>query len=178
MTRERYRCLDGSLRPTEDERERIHDFDTEVTGIVEPGHGVASGRNVADRYPEGSIAMQYPHFKSRGLDLGRYFPGTLNVSIAPATFFVHSPWYRFDDVLWAKGYHPESFSIARCCVAKGGLTLRGIVYYPDPSTKTEHRDDPSHLQIIAPFLPGVRYGEAVTMHLRSDEVSIIGPNSD
>ena len=44
-----------------------------------PGHGVASGRSTDGPYPEGSIALQRPHFARLGLDLGACFNGTLNV---------------------------------------------------------------------------------------------------
>jgi hypothetical protein len=54
-----------------------------VEGIVQAGHGVASGNTAQSPYPQGTIKMQQPFFRQLGLDLSPYFPGTLNVSIAP-----------------------------------------------------------------------------------------------
>jgi hypothetical protein len=59
-----------------------------VTGFVCQGFRVASGQTTDSPYPAGTIAMQVPFFRDRGLDLSRYFLGTLNVSIAPKVFTI------------------------------------------------------------------------------------------
>ena len=55
-----------------------------VGGVIVAGYRVASGPS--KDYPYGTLEKQIPLFKQRGLDLERFHPGTLNVSIAPATF--------------------------------------------------------------------------------------------
>ena len=48
-----------------------------MSGIINKGHGVASGASTSSPYPTGSIAMQAPFFKARGLDLSGCYFGTL-----------------------------------------------------------------------------------------------------
>jgi hypothetical protein len=55
----------------------------EVKGYIEKGYEVASGQTKNPRFPQGTIEMQKPFFRDRGLDLSAYFPGTINLSIAP-----------------------------------------------------------------------------------------------
>jgi len=50
-----------------------------VPGIVIKGHRVASGPS--KEYPYGSLEPQKSFFKAQGLNLDRFFPCTLNISI-------------------------------------------------------------------------------------------------
>ena len=43
------------------------------------GYGIASGKSNSSPYPEGSIKMQAPFFKTLGLDISKFWPGTLNL---------------------------------------------------------------------------------------------------
>lgn len=170
-----YLGLDGSLHVVPDDGPPPADFDLRVTGVVEAGHGVASGRGPAAPHPEGSVARQYPYFLRGGLDLGRCHPGTLNVSIRPWTFRIVRPTHVFDAVRWSPVQPPERFLFARCRVDDGERCVAGHVYLPDPATKTVHYDDPTQLQIIAPYLPSVGYGSRLVLHLTTEEVELLPP---
>src|SRR5512140_2352625 len=85
-----------------------------VNGILAQGYRVASGPS-AD-YPYGSLERQRPIFKSRGLDLDRYFNGTLNIDIRPYAFRLEHPEYTFRQVEWTDLHPPEHFSFSRCKV--------------------------------------------------------------
>jgi hypothetical protein len=85
-----------------------------VDGILERGYGVASGTGTDSPYPRGTIEMQIPFFKALGLDLTRFFPGTLNVSISPKTFQLINPEFTFRQVHWTDRHPPEDFSFSRC----------------------------------------------------------------
>jgi hypothetical protein len=50
----------------------------QVSGQIQIGYGVASGRAHNPRFPQGTIEMQKPFFRERGLDLSPYFSGTIN----------------------------------------------------------------------------------------------------
>jgi hypothetical protein len=166
-------CLDGVDRATPNDSRRLRDFDLEIVGCVEAGHGVASGKNLRSQYPAGTIALQYPFFKERGLDLGSCFPGTLNVTIAPHTFRIKTPTHEFHHVKWSPERKAENFTICNCCVSTSDQAVAGFVYTPDPSTKVRHYDDPCHLQIVSPFIPGVDYGTIVRVHYCSKELEIL-----
>ena len=147
-----YVGLDGARHERTDAGPPPEDFDLIVRGTVEPGHGVASGRNGDPRFPGGTLRLQ-PHFLARGLDLGACYPGTLNVSVAPRRFRIGAPTVTLRAVAWSDVLAAESFFFAACYATHAGRSVAGYVYQPDPATKSDHPDDPAHLQVVAPLLP-------------------------
>jgi len=139
--------LDGALHSLPATPADATGFDLSVTGVISRGHGHASGRNPDSRYAGGTLPLQYPHFKRFGLDLGRFHPGTLNLSIAPRTFEIIRPAWRFEAVRWFPDRRPENFSFCHCLLQGPAFRLAGWLYVPDPATKTRHPDSPSHLQL-------------------------------
>ena len=79
-----------------------------VSGTVVEGHRVASGPS--KEYPYGSLERQKPFFKAGGLDLDRFFLGTLNVSIVPLRFEMVRLAYTFRHINWTNLHPPEDFS--------------------------------------------------------------------
>ena len=143
-----------------------------LTGVIVRGHEVASGRGADSPYPRGSLEMQLPHFQARGLDLSPYFRGTLNVSIAPRTFTMTAPQYTFHNVNWTTLHPPEHFSFSRCRVIVRGQTYHGWVYYPHPETKIRHFQDPTLIEIIAPFIPDLTYGDRLEIQVNPQEITV------
>ncbi len=141
-----------------------------VNGVVVEGYRVASGPS--QDYPYGSLEKQIPLFKERGLDLERFYLGTLNVSIAPHTFEMANPEYTFRQVAWTDLHPPEDFSFSRCSIKFNGSRYAGCVYYPHPETKKRHFESASILEIISVFIPGIQYGERVELQLNADEIRI------
>ena len=43
------------------------------------------------RFPHGTIAMQMPYFKERGLELSSFFKGSLNLDVSPYSFDLLEP---------------------------------------------------------------------------------------
>lgn len=145
-----------------------------ITGVVVRGHGVASGQG-ASPYPFGTIAMQKPFFEALGLDLSPYFEGTLNISIGPRTFTLGQPEITLRQVAWTSLHPPEDFSFSRCGVIYQGIHYEGWVYYPHPETKKRHFQDASVIEVIAPHIPGLSYGDRVEIALNPAEISVTGP---
>lgn len=143
----------------------------EVPGVVVRGHGVASGQG-SSPYPRGTIAMQAPFFRERGLDLAPFWPGTINVSIAPATFRIARPARLLRQVAWTGLHRPEDFSFVRCRLTVGGAAYEGLVYYPHPDTKERHHQDAAVLELLMPPIAGLAYGAAVTLALPAAEIEI------
>ena len=144
-----------------------------VVGQLVRGHQVASGQGEDTRYPGGTLKMQTPFFAERGLDLSPYFPGTLNVSIAPKLYQVHETTHRFDNVRWSPDDPAENFWFLDCRV---GVSLEelhdGLIYYPDPETKPCHFQPPNVLEVLAPEIPDVDYGDTIWLKVRRDQVEI------
>jgi hypothetical protein len=145
-----------------------------LKGKLKKGYRVASGPSEA--YPDyGSIAKQKPFFKQLGLDLEHAFNGTLNVSIEPYKFEMINPEYTFRNVKWTELTNAEDFSFSLCKVKFQGTVYDGFVYYPDPKTKKDHFQDTSTLEVLAPFIDGIKYKDELEISLNTEEIKIIYP---
>ena len=137
-------------------------------GRLARGYRVASGPS-AD-YPYGALDRQRPLFAARGLDLGAYFNGSLNVDIAPRTFKMLKPQYTFPLVEWTDLHPPETFSFSRCRVIFRGVEYDGWVYYPHPETKKRNFQNPSLIEVIAMEIPGIAYDDELDLLVNPDEI--------
>ncbi|MBE9157650.1 hypothetical protein IQ265_12555 [Nodosilinea sp. LEGE 06152] len=143
-----------------------------VNGIIQQGHQVASGAALDRPYPAGTIEMQTPFFKALGLDLSGYFPGTLNVSISPHTFQLTNPKFTFRQVEWTDRHPPEDFSFSRCRLLLEDSAYDSWIYYPHPETKKRNFQNLSILEIIAPPIPNIQYGDRVAIEYNPLELFI------
>ena len=143
-----------------------------LQGRLQRGHRVASGTGSDRRYPQGTIAMQLPYFQAMGLDLTPYFKGTLNVSIAPARFELVAPEYTFERLHWTDLHPPETFSFSHCRLRFGAGEWAGLLYYPHPETKTVHFQDASILEMLAPPIAGIKYGDRLEIALNPEAVRL------
>ena len=139
-----------------------------VSGIVIEGYRVASGPS--KDYPYGTLEKQIPLFKALGLDLERFYYGTLNISIAPYTFEMANPQYTFQRVAWTDLHPPEDFSFSSCTVRFAGKEYEGYVYYPHPETKKRHFESASLIEIISFHIPDLSYGDRVEIELKAKEI--------
>ncbi|PZV20050.1 MAG: hypothetical protein DCF21_05855 [Leptolyngbya sp.] len=143
-----------------------------VVGQVERGHGVASGVAASSPYPRGTIELQAPIFKPLGLDLTDYVKGTLNISISPSTFALLRPELTFRQVAWTDRHPPEDFSFSRCRILFQASTYDSWIYYPHPETKKRNFQAPSTLEIIAPKILGIGYGDRVEVEYDPAAVAV------
>ncbi|MHB8136150.1 MAG: hypothetical protein ACYDH1_18230 [Anaerolineaceae bacterium] len=142
-----------------------------VSGIVVEGHRVAS--RPSKDYPYSALEKQKPYFKERGLDLGQFFLGTLNVSIAPLTFEIVKAEFTFPLVAWTDLHPPEMFSFSPCKVRFQGKQYEGMLYYPHPETKIRHFQDPALMEVLAAYIPGIGYGSQVELLLNLEQIKIV-----
>lgn len=138
-----------------------------VPGVVTTGYGVASG---ADGSEPGTVAVQIPHFQSRGLDLSACFAGTINVSIAPRRWAMIDARHTFREVAWSPDVPAETFSFSPCRIVTAEGEVEGYVYYPHPETKPDHFHPPTVVEVIAPFVKGIAPGSPVELLLDPAEV--------
>ena len=144
----------------------------ELTGTIQQGHQIASGNASNSPYPAGSLEMQMPFFRAGGLDLGGFYLGTLNLSIAPLTFALENPEFTFRDVHWAPGFPSEDFSFSRCFVLHNDIWHDALIYYPHPETKIGHFQNASIMEIITMHLPQIGYGDQLAVKVDCDEVAL------
>ncbi len=148
---------------------------TRMTGTVVRGHGVASGFCGDPRFPGGTIALQKPLFRSLGLNLDRFYSGTINLSVAPFIFKLKQARYRFRELRWTDKAAAEDFSFIDCRVLQnGGTQLDGLIYYPHPETKPEHFQPPDILEILTHRIHGLAYGDRLTIEVNQTQIQILG----
>jgi hypothetical protein len=143
-----------------------------VVGVVQAGHGVASGMAANSPYPAGTITLQTPVFRTLGLDLSLFFPGTLNISIAPHRFILHQPDHYFRQVAWTDRHPPEDFSFVACHLHHREIAYEGLIYYPHPETKQVHFQNPSVLEVLSPWIEGIRDGDRLELDLRTTALRV------
>lgn len=142
-----------------------------IPGVVTKGYGVASGSD-STRFPGGTIRAQLPHFLARGVDISPYYPGTLNIDIAPRRFTIIRPSHTLTDVSWWPGVPAETFSFSQCRILLPTGPIDGMVYYPHPETKPEHHQPPTVIEILVPFIEGLSLGSTVHLQLNSSQVEV------
>ncbi|MDO6459344.1 hypothetical protein Q4485_01395 [Granulosicoccaceae sp. 1_MG-2023] len=143
-----------------------------LPAVVVRGHRIASGQASDNPYPAGSLEMQTPFFLAGGLDLSVYHRATINLSIKPIRFAIAQADFVFRDVRWAENFPAEDFLFAGCRVGYQGQIHEGMIYYPDPATKIGHFQDPSTVEVLTQFLPGLTYGSELTLILDTRKISL------
>jgi hypothetical protein len=144
-----------------------------VRGEIKSGHGVASGKGKDERYPEGTLKLQFKHFLERGLDLSNYFMGTINLDISPCSYEIKEPKHFFKNIDWSDYIPPENFYFFDATFYYKDKTYKGLVYMPDPETKEDHIQKPTILELILPKIKDLDYGVMVDIALKKDQLDII-----
>ncbi len=143
-----------------------------IQGTVICGHQVASGQGGDLRYPIGTLGLQLPIFKSLGLDVDDFFAGTINVDISPARFQLTEVPVRLDEVEWTEHHPPEDFYFFPCHVVLGETKQNGMIYMPSPQTKAEHFQKDSVLEVLAPWISGLSYGDSIELELTAGGIAL------
>ncbi len=142
-----------------------------VLATISQGYGVASGKSSDSRFPDGTLTLQLPHFEKRGLDLRPYYRGTLNLTLRHDSFLLGEPDYRFDLIKWSPLVPPENFSFYSCRVLWINKSVDALVYWPHPSTKPEFHQESNVLEILAPAIDGITYGDQVYLEAEPHTLS-------
>lgn len=144
-----------------------------IPATIVQGHRVASGLNGNPRFPGGTIRMQLPHFAALGLDLSAFYPGTLNVSIAPQNYRVGTPRYTFRALKWHPTEPAEDFSFCEVTVHRDDAPpVSGWIYVPHPETKPEHFQSADVLELLLPWTEGLSYGTRVRLEVQAEQMVV------
>ncbi len=143
-----------------------------IKARIIPGYGAASGKSGDARYPYGTIRMQQNCFLDRGLDIRHYYMGTVNVDISPFGFEIKRPKYFFEKVKWSDHIPPENFYFFDVTLHFNNKGYAGLIYMPDPSTKVEHVQSASTLELILPEIEELNYEDEVTIELNTEQINI------
>lgn len=142
-----------------------------IPATIVQGHRVASGLNGNLRFPGGTVTMQLPFFAALGLDLSAFYPGTLNVSIAPMSYRVLKPRHTFRDLKWHPEDPAEDFSFIDVVVHRDDVPpVSGWIYFPHPDTKPTHFQKSDVLELLLPWTDGLSYGDRVHLAVPDDQM--------
>lgn len=149
-----------------------------IAATLVQGYQIASGRSAEDlRFPQGTIRLQTPFFKEKGLDFDLYFngdyvSGTLNLSLGGKTVQVLQPEYYFTDIKWSDCFPAENFYLSKAAILFQGRKFLALIYIPDPKTKVDHFSSPSIVEVIAQTIVGIHYGDKLTLCYNAKEIFI------
>jgi len=151
----------------------------QIKAVVQAGHRVASGESTVDkRFPGGTIRMQKPFFKERGLDFDAYFGGdfvygTLNLSVAPKKVKIGKTQYSFPQVKWTDVFPPENFFLHPADLHFHGKKYKALLYIPDPATKPDHFQGASIIEVIAKRIEGIQAGDEVVLACTPEAIKVM-----
>ena len=143
-----------------------------IEGVVISGYGVASGKGKDSRYPEGTLILQMPYFKAKGLDLSCYFRGTINIDIAPYRYTIKTPTHYIKEVDWSPHIPPENFYFFAVQIEFKGKVYDGLIYMPDPKTKADHHQLDTMLEVLMPPIQGIQGGEKVQLLIPGESLGL------
>lgn len=141
-----------------------------IEGIVITGYGVASGKGKDTRYPDGTLILQMPFFKAKGLDLSLYFRGTINIDIAPYHYVIKTPIHYIKEVDWSPHIPPENFYFFQVQLKVKDEVYQGLIYMPDPKTKVDHPQLKTMLEVLMPPIQGIQQGEKVRLYIAEESL--------
>ena len=137
------------------------------------GHGVASGLASDPRFFTGTIALQLPFFQALGLNIDHFHQATLNAQFNCQEIILKHVDYRFKKIKWHQDIPAEDFCLSHCRVLHAKQSYPGIIYQPVIKTKTEHFHPKNQLEILAPFIANIKYGDALSLAVTDKTLTMI-----
>jgi hypothetical protein len=141
-------------------------------GTVTQGHGVASGQSGVSPYKGGSLRLQLPYFQNHGISLESFYLGTINVDISPRRFELIDWDHEAIQVQWTDLIPAEDFFFSRCEFQHENQTEDALIYYPSPDTKVENFHNPNIVEILAPEMKNLKYGDSIKLFLNPNHCSV------
>ena len=112
----------------------------------------------------------YSNYSSIDNDRSNYRIGTINVDVSPLRFAPGPEARTLRDIKWHPEMPAETFSFSAVTLCHHGVRYPALVYWPHPETKPEGFQAKGWIaEIIAPDVPQLRYGDAVTIESVPDQ---------
>jgi len=140
---------------------------------VVKGHQVASGQAKDARFPQGTIAAQLAFFQALGLDLTSFHQATLNAQFNCRSIILNHYDHQFKQVKWHTQMPAEDFKFCRCHILANRQSYPGFIYQPQVATKTEHFQPSNQLELLAPYIAHIKYGDTLALVITSSAISMV-----
>ena len=147
-----------------------------ITGVVAQGYRIASGMNIEGvpgpfgEMLKDSFVRQRPFFEKKIPGFASVWTGTINLDVSPKKarmlFFDHSITCE-----WHPGI-TETFGVVSGVTVhfRGKAYSPAFIYYPMPSTIHTPRHE--IIELLAPKIEGLAYGDEVTIEVSPEKVAI------
>jgi hypothetical protein len=147
-------------------------------GVIAQGYQVASGLGRDVRFPRGTIAPQLEIFAARIPGFATYFegpvyPGTINIKFSGSMIEIGMPELYVSQVKWTRHFPPEDFYLSAGQIVTHGGVHNVYLYIPEPVTKPDHPAHPDVVEILAPYIDGVSYGDAVILRHSAQAIRLV-----
>ena len=136
------------------------------------GHQVASGKAKDPRFLQGTIAAQLPFFQALGLNLKDFYCGTLNAQFNCSSIVLKHFDYHFKQVKWHTKMPAEDFKFCRCNILVKEQSFAALIYQPQEQTKIEHFQPKNQLELLAPFIEHINYGDTLALDIPEQSINI------
>jgi len=137
------------------------------------GHQVASGMANDPRFEQGTIAAQIPFFNTLGLNLENFHHATLNAKFDCNTVILNRYDYQFKQVKWHAKMPAEDFKFCRCQILVNEQSYPALIYQPQAVTKTEHFQPKNQLELLAPFIAQINYGDVLSLDIPNSDITMV-----
>lgn len=133
----------------------------QVSGVIVSGMGAANK----------TVALQLPLYPEHvRVGLRDIYPGTINVLldqpiiIRPVSYDLDTGGGKDKKIKWCKGWVAERFLFKGCFLTVDELNTTHTAWIYK-ATSSPHNIDPFRVEIIAPFIQGVRVGFRVNIEI-------------
>ncbi len=134
------------------------------------GYQVASGLTKNSLFPNGTVNAQIPYFEALGLSLTGFFPATLNIHFDCQKISLSQPTFYFQKVKWHSSVPAEDFKFFTCQLFYKNIAYQALIYQPQIATKVAHFHPHNQLEVLAPYIKNVNYGD--TLYIESSSINL------
>lgn len=118
-----------------------------------------------------NILLQSPYMSALP-HIKELHPGTINLNIAPQTFFLKKSAYHFPDIDWGKKVESFDFVPITALMFKGKtIPVRGYLYLP---TKSPNRQGREVLEIWTTRMEGMTVGKELSVEIPEGYIEVSG----
>ena len=120
----------------------------------------------------GFLSAQLPIFKALGLELSGYYLATINAQFNCHAIALNCYDHYFKQVKWHINMPAENFMFCRCRILTNSRSYSALIYQPQVSTKIEHFQPLNQLELLAPFIANLRYGDVISLEVPNVTVTL------
>jgi hypothetical protein len=136
---------------------------------VVKGDQVVSGRANDLRFPRGTVTI---FSNAGGLNLNGYYIATVNAQFNYHAIVLNLYDHYFEQVKWYENMPTENFKFCQCHILKNSTSYPALIYQPQVETKVEHLQPINQLELLAPLIEHLHYGDVISLNISNAKVTL------